>query len=557
MMDHFFYSFLSGLCWLLGLETSSIDFYKMITGSESGSFLNVAIYCGLLNTILLILFYTKKELDFKIVGCIGLPPLIFEFFCRTYFLGLFPGLRSAGWIMIFLGGVLYFLSGSGKVRTYFMLCPVAFFIPLPGSLSLLILVAILMKVLDRPQKILTNVIAGLVPLLVVKGGLEVGQLAAELGTYNILDFSLTYICASLGAALALYILRIVIYQQKIKQLTHVAVFTALALLFFTSRYGDDLSGEKIYVHRFSSMGTVCEITLWSKDSSKMEYVFAQAEEIFSAIEDRLTTYRESELTLLNSRADIEPVKCSPMLWTNLMLAKRGWEISDGAFDVTVGPLVKLWAIKQKRSELPTPEEIQANLKLVGFDKLIIDEKLRTVKFPAKGFKIDFGGITKGWAVDQARDYLEGASMTRGIINLGGNIYCFGTPPKDRSFYSVGIKDPRNPERLAAKINLLGQGISTSGNYEQFIMIDGVRYTHLIDPRTGMPINGVDSVSVVCPSAAMSDILSTAIFVGGESVKKKLRKKSQGWNYLWIDIRETGLHVIEKFGTVFEAIDLDL
>jgi FAD:protein FMN transferase len=193
------------------------------------------------------------------------------------------------------------------------------------------------------------------------------------------------------------------------------------------------------------------------------------------------------------------------------------------------------------------------LKLVGFDKLIIDEKLKTVKFPYKGFKIDFGGITKGWAVDQAREYL-GGHISRGIINLGGNIYCFGTPPKGKSFYNVGIKNPRRPKQLAATVKLLDQSVATSGNYEQFIMIDGTRYTHLIDPRTGMPVHGVDSVSVVCQSAAMSDILSTAIFVGGDSVKEKLRQSSKDLSYLWIDIREVGEHVIEKFGAVFEAID---
>ena len=238
------------------------------------------------------------------------------------------------------------------------------------------------------------------------------------------------------------------------------------------------------------------------------------------------------------------------------VAQKGWELSEGGFDVTVGPLVKLWGIKRKRKELPAQEEIQDVLKVVGFKKLIIDKENRTVKFPEEGFKVDFGGLTKGWAVDKARDYLIQCGVKKGIINLGGNLYCFGTPPKGKLNYTVGIKDPRVPVKLAAKAELLDQSISTSGNYEQFIMIDGKRYTHIISPITGMPVDGVDSVTVVHRSAAFSDMMSTGIFAGSKNVRTKL-KNSEGINYLFIDIREGDSHYIEKFGPVFENTELNL
>ena len=242
------------------------------------------------------------------------------------------------------------------------------------------------------------------------------------------------------------------------------------------------------------------------------------------------------------------------MWENLILAKKGWELSNGAFDVTVGPLVKLWGIKQKRKELPSNDEVNAAKEIVGFDKLQININDKTVKFPSAGFKIDFGGLTKGWAVDKARDYLTSLGYEKGIINLGGNLYCFSKAPKGRESYTVGIKDPRNPQVLAGKVSFLDKSISTSGNYEQFIMINGVKYTHIIDPRTGMPVKDVDSVTVIHRSAAMCDMMSTAIFAGGKDVRENM-KKVPGFSYLFIDLREGEEEYIEGHGDIFKDFKL--
>ncbi|NQZ55871.1 MAG: FAD:protein FMN transferase, partial [Lentisphaeraceae bacterium] len=184
--------------------------------------------------------------------------------------------------------------------------------------------------------------------------------------------------------------------------------------------------------------------------------------------------------------------------------------------------------------------------IVGFNLLTFDRDKHTVSFQKKGIKVDFGGITKGWAVDMVAKKLLKMGLKKGFINLGGNIFSIGK-------HTILIKNPADPTKNCSGITLQNQGIATSGNYEQFIEIDGKKYTHIIDPRTGMPVPGVDCVSVVSPSAAWSDILSTAIFIEGQDLLKKL-KKSPDIHALILDIKGDKNSVIKQ-GTIWGEIDL--
>jgi thiamine biosynthesis lipoprotein len=213
-----------------------------------------------------------------------------------------------------------------------------------------------------------------------------------------------------------------------------------------------------------------------------------------------------------------------------MAARRGYDISEGYFDVTSGPLMKLWGFHRKRESLPTDEELNLTLKRVGLENVLFDEENRSVRFAREGMVIDFGGIAKGYALDRCKSIVEKYSIKSGIIDLGGNVYCLKVPPENRSFYNVGIRKPRG-YGLDDVVKIKDQFVATSGDYERFVIIDGKRITHIVNPKTGKPVENVASVSVVTAEGVDSDIFSTAIFVGGEEISKKLVKNSPSTQYM--------------------------
>ena len=370
-------------------------------------------------------------------------------------------------------------------------------------------------------------------------------------------FTASYLisCVALFASAQLLIFLFRKGREKIN--AHVGIACALLLLFLTSRLGGNLSGEKPFQYPFPSMGTTCEITIWSQNESESKKHAEKARAVIDSIEAVLSTYKpESEINKLNATAFKEPFKCSEIMWQNFLWAEKAYELSNKAFDVTIGPLVKLWAIKKKRSDIPSKDEINEVLKRVGFEKLVLDHEKRTVKFKVDGLSVDFGGLTKGWAVDQAVLSLINSKETKFIVNLGGNLYCSPSLPEKKETFKIGIKDPRFPEKLCTTVNARGVAVATSGNYEQFIIIDGKRYTHIIDPRSGFPVDGVDSVTVISPSATVCDILSTSVFVNGADSISELQKKIKDLSVLFIDIKENSEPEIIKAG-VFESSDVKL
>ncbi len=259
---------------------------------------------------------------------------------------------------------------------------------------------------------------------------------------------------------------------------------------------------------------------------------------------------ESELSRLNRTAYSEPFVCSPELWALLMKAKEFYTLSDGAFDITVQPLMQHWksAAREKKLILPPPELLAK----VGLDKVIFNEAERSVRFTVEGMSFDLGGIAKGAALDLTKQMLDGkqavgtewstdvplmkyleakfrnkvSPMNRGYIDAGGNVLTLALPPPNRDAYAVGV---RNPVQLwggpaVAETKILDESISTSGNYERYVTINGKQYTHIVNPRTGIPVENMLSVTVILKHAADADVASTAIFVGGMPVAEKIREK---------------------------------
>lgn len=275
-------------------------------------------------------------------------------------------------------------------------------------------------------------------------------------------------------------------------------------------------------HRnYPVMGTMAELTLYGSkaDAEKAADI---VQDTFLEVEKVCNIFNPaSEISMLNKTAYEKPFKCGKLLWDILMQSKRFHTLSGGAFDITVKPLMELWGFYRKAGRLPSEKEISETLEKVGLDKVIFDEKLHTVKFTRPGLSFDLGGIAKGYAVDKAAEAVKKLGIKSGIINLAGNMYCFPVPPPGRKTFVIGIRNPLRKEEICGKVDMLGTSISTSGNYERYVVIDGVRYTHIMDLKKGTPVSDILSVTVITPLALDADLLSTSVFINGESFAREI------------------------------------
>ncbi|OGV51603.1 MAG: hypothetical protein A2017_08380 [Lentisphaerae bacterium GWF2_44_16] len=269
------------------------------------------------------------------------------------------------------------------------------------------------------------------------------------------------------------------------------------------------------------MGTMAELTLYGAkaDAEKAADI---VQDTFLEVEKVCNIFNpDSEISMLNKTAYEKPFKCGELLWDLLMQSKRFYTLSGGSFDITVKPLMELWGFYRKAGKLPSEKEISETLEKVGLDKVIFDEKLHTVKFTRPGLSFDLGGIAKGYAVDKAAEAVKKLGIKSGIINLAGNMYCFPVPPPGKKEFTIGIRNPLKKEEICGKIDLLGTSISTSGNYERYVIIDGIRYTHIMDVKKGKPVSDILSVTVITPLALDADVISTSVFINGESFAREI------------------------------------
>ncbi len=256
---------------------------------------------------------------------------------------------------------------------------------------------------------------------------------------------------------------------------------------------------------------------------------------------------ESEISRLNQTAADAPFPCSDELWALLGECRRAWRETEGAFDVSVGPLMRLWGIHRKRETLPTDGEIAAALDLVGLDRIVFDDERHTVHFPRPGMYLDFGGIAKGYALQLVLDLLRERDVSPVLVDLGGNIGGLGTPP-GRDSFRIGIRNPFATGETLGTVQLRDRSIATSGNYERQIVIQGRTIQHIVDPRTGQPVGTFAGVTVLTPRPVDSDIYSTAVFVRGEPLARKLAEQTPGTGIVLVRQGE-GQPVIQTFGQI--------
>lgn len=310
-------------------------------------------------------------------------------------------------------------------------------------------------------------------------------------------------------------------QRKDKNISRSLLFFIFCLLF--SAIG---CFQKPYHKEARLMlGTIVEITC--QDQIAIASAFKEIEKI-----DKIANNFDpnSEISRFNAAGKIQ---ASPDLLNMVRASLKYYTLSQGAFDITVGPLVNIWKEKIREAEnksrgltLPAENQIKKALSLVGSNKISLNSNESSIRFTQSGMSIDLGAIAKGYAADQAVKRLKELGVQSALVNAGGNIYCLGR--KGSRKWRIGIRHPRKPDEIAFYLDLENQAAATSGDYEQFFILDKKRYSHIIDPKTGYPVdNKLSSVTIIAPDAAASDGLSTTVFVLGKEKGLELAGKIDG------------------------------
>ncbi|MFH1809278.1 MAG: FAD:protein FMN transferase [Pseudomonadota bacterium] len=230
------------------------------------------------------------------------------------------------------------------------------------------------------------------------------------------------------------------------------------------------------------------------------------------LSDTLSEWREhSEISTVNAQAGGAPVVVSAELYRVIQAAHAVSVDTEGAFDITFNALWGLWDFKAPNPRVPTPEEIAPRVALVDYRQVTLDDTTHSVRLGKPGMKMGLGGIAKGYIVDRASALLRARGFTNHLVNAGGDLYASGTRG-DRK-WRIGVRDP-GTKQIYATLEVQDRGLATSGNYERFFIKDGLRYHHILDPKTGMPTRGIASSTVLAPDAMTADAYATAVFVLG-------------------------------------------
>lgn len=285
-----------------------------------------------------------------------------------------------------------------------------------------------------------------------------------------------------------------------------------------------------------------------------EKALLEAEKEINRLEKLFSpTIEQSEIFAINQYAAKQTVTVSKDTFDLIEKAKEYCNITEGAFDITIAPVVKAWGFTEEVKRVPSDEEIQQKLQLVDNNKLHIDKQNSTVYLENENMSIDLGGIAKGYASNKVNEILKKNGVSSAVISLGGNVSVTGKRP-DGTKWRIAVQDPMNSEGYVGILNVEDTSVITSGVYQRFFEQNGKKYHHIIDTKTGKPTqNGLLSVTIVCDNGAMADALSTSVMVAG------LQKGSELWrklnNFGMIVITDSNeMYISEDIEDIFEVSD---
>ncbi|MCT3923711.1 FAD:protein FMN transferase [Elizabethkingia anophelis] len=281
------------------------------------------------------------------------------------------------------------------------------------------------------------------------------------------------------------------------------------------------------------MGSRFQITLVDKDSISAERNIDKAVAEITRIENLISEWRpETQISQVNQNAGIKPIKVDREVFD---LTKKGLyfsKLTDGAFDISIVAMDKIWKFDDSMDELPSEQAIKESVRNVDYRNIILDSTNSTIFLRNPGMKIGFGSIGKGYAADKTRDLMKSMGVKAGIIDASGDISTWGTQP-DGKPWAIGINNPFNDHKMTAVLYFKENSVTTSGSYEKYAEIHGKRYSHIMNPKTGYPSTGLTSVTITGPNATMANGFSTSIMVLGEKEGLKLLKQFPEYHYLLI------------------------
>lgn len=273
--------------------------------------------------------------------------------------------------------------------------------------------------------------------------------------------------------------------------------------------------KNIYKKSMRLMGNHFEISVVSTAEAWAYEMIDKAVAEISRIEKLLTTYApDSDTNRINEQAGMAPVKVSEETYALVERSIRISAITQGAFDISYGSVDKsLWNFNQEMTELPNPAIARQMVRLINYRNILLNPETGTVFLREKGMRIGFGGIGKGYAAEMAKRLLKQSGVESGIVNASGDLTAWGYQP-DGNPWTIGIVNPNFAGKIFSYMNVTDVAVATSGNYEKFVMINGVKYSHTINPKTGLPVTGIKSVTIISPNAEIADAMATPVCIMG-------------------------------------------
>jgi len=272
------------------------------------------------------------------------------------------------------------------------------------------------------------------------------------------------------------------------------------------------------------MGTVFAIHLYADTEQEALSFFEVAFEEVERLEETLSKFRpSSEICRINRLAATQPVTTDPEVFSLIDQSLRYSEQTGGAFDITVGPLMRTWGFFRAEGHFPSKDDLNAARERTGFEKIVLDPGTRAIQFAVPAMELDLGAIGKGYAVDRTVEILRESGVNAAVVVAGSStVYALGSPPEEEG-WKLHVPDPLDRTRKISTVKLRDQAISTSGSYERFFELDGHKYCHVMDPRTGIPVEGVLQSTLIGCDGAITDAISEALFVLGAEGRALLSK----------------------------------
>ena len=305
--------------------------------------------------------------------------------------------------------------------------------------------------------------------------------------------------------------------------------TLLLLLFSLSTFAQENFKRTLIL-----MGSRFDITVVaSNEKEGNKYIDSAIFEI-ARIEKLISSWDvNSETSLINKFSGIKPIKVDKELFDLIERSIAISTLTNGAFDISYASMDRIWKYDGTMREMPSEEKISSSIKKVGYQNIIIDKEAQTVFLKLKGMKIGFGAIGKGYAADKAKALLIEKGAKAGIINASGDLNAWGKQANGKD-WMVAITNPLNKNKVFSWLPINDSAIVTSGNYEKFISFNGIRYSHIIDPRTGYPSTGIISTSIMTSNAELADAISTSVFVMGVETGLDFINQLKGVDCIIID-----------------------